>query len=752
MKFCDLLARSASALTVAAAVAMGCAGSRATQKPVYLDPSAPLEDRVEDALRRMTTEEKVAMIHAQSKFSSPGVRRLGIPELWTSDGPHGVRPDVFWDDWNQAGATNDSCVAFPALTALAATWDPALSLEYGKAIGEEARYRNKHVLLGPGVNIYRTPLNGRNFEYMGEDPYLASVLVVPYVKGVQQNGVAACVKHYALNNNELNRHTSNVSVDERALREIYLPAFKAAVDSGAWSIMGAYNLYGGQHLCHNQRLLMDILKGEWGFDGAVISDWGGAHDTEEAIRNGLDLEMGSWTNGLTSGLSNAYDNYYLAYPYLKLIKEGKVGTDELDDKVRRVLRMMYRTSMNPEAGYGSILSPEHYATARRIGSDAIVLLKNDRNLLPLDPAAGKKILVVGENAIKMQTIGGGSSQLKVQHEVSPLDGIRAAAGNNTVSYARGYKSEVRPPQDGMTPPQDITDNRSEAELAAEAVKMARDADVVIFVGGLNKNPGQDCEDADRADLSLPYGQDRLIADIAAVNPNIVMVNVSGNAVAMPWIKEVPAVMQAWYLGSEAGNSMADVIFGSVNPSGKLPFTFPARLEDTPAAHYGEKAYPGIKRADEKIFDIDYTEGLLVGYRWYDTKKIRPLFPFGHGLSYTTFAYGPLKASSKEMASDGTITFTLPVTNTGSRSGAETVQLYITDRKASVERPAKELKGFDKVTLAPGETKEVSFTIDASALSFYDPATSSWVAEPGVFTATAAPSAGAKGSSVNFTLK
>lgn len=752
MKFCDLLARSASALTVAAAVAMGCAGSRATQKPVYLDPSAPLEDRVEDALRRMTTEEKVAMIHAQSKFSSPGVRRLGIPELWTSDGPHGVRPDVFWDDWNQAGATNDSCVAFPALTALAATWDPALSLEYGKAIGEEARYRNKHVLLGPGVNIYRTPLNGRNFEYMGEDPYLASVLVVPYVKGVQQNGVAACVKHYALNNNELNRHTSNVSVDERALREIYLPAFKAAVDSGAWSIMGAYNLYGGQHLCHNQRLLMDILKGEWGFDGTVISDWGGAHDTEEAIRNGLDLEMGSWTNGLTSGLSNAYDNYYLAYPYLKLIKEGKVGTDELDDKVRRVLRMMYRTSMNPEAGYGSILSPEHYATARRIGSDAIVLLKNDRNLLPLDPAAGKKILVVGENAIKMQTIGGGSSQLKVQHEVSPLDGIRAAAGNNTVSYARGYKSEVRPPQDGMTPPQDITDNRSEAELAAEAVKMARDADVVIFVGGLNKNPGQDCEDADRADLSLPYGQDRLIADIAAVNPNIVMVNVSGNAVAMPWIKEVPAVMQAWYLGSEAGNSVADVIFGSVNPSGKLPFTFPARLEDTPAAHYGEKAYPGIKRADEKIFDIDYTEGLLVGYRWYDTKKIRPLFPFGHGLSYTTFAYGPLKASSKEMAPDGTITFTLPVTNTGSRSGAETVQLYITDRKASVERPAKELKGFDKVTLAPGETKEVSFTIDASALSFYDPATSSWVAEPGVFTATAATSAGAKGSSVNFTLK
>ncbi len=352
----------------------------------------------------------------------------------------------------------------------------------------------------------------------------------------------------------------------------------------------------------------------------------------------------------------------------------------------------------------------------------------------------------------MQTIGGGSSQLKVQREVSPLDGIRAAAGTNTVTYARGYKSEVLPPQDGMTPPQDITDNRSEAELAAEAVRMAADADVVIFVGGLNKNPGQDCEDADRTTLSLPYGQDSLIAEIARVNPNVVMVNVSGNAVAMPWLKEVPAVMQAWYLGSEAGNSMADVLFGAVNPSGKLPFTFPARLEDTPAAFYGEKAYPGIKREDEKIFDIDYTEGLLVGYRWYDTRKIRPLFPFGHGLSYTTFAYGPLKASAKEMSADGTITLTLPVTNTGSRSGAETVQLYISDRKASVARPAKELKGFSKVTLAPGETKDVTFTVDASALSFYDPATSSWVAEPGAFTATAAPSSGAKGQSVTFTLR
>lgn len=729
----------------------GACTVKAEQKPVYLDPKAPLEERVEDALKRMTTEEKIAVIHAQSKFSSPGVKRLGIPEVWTADGPHGVRPEVFWDDWNQAGWGNDSCVAFPALTALAATWDPSLALRYGRALGEEARYRNKNIILGPGINIYRTPLNGRNFEYMGEDPYLAGRLAAPYIRGVQENGVAACVKHYAFNNNELNRHTSNVHLSDRAMREIYLPAFKTAVDSGTWTIMGAYNLMNDEHLCHNDLTLNKILKDEWGFKGAVLSDWGGTHDTPQAIRNGLDMEFGSWTNGLTSGLANAYDNYYMAQPYLKLIKEGKVGTAELDDKVRRVLRTIFLTGMNPDGGYGSMLSPEHYATAREIGNDAIVLLQNKGDLLPLDPNAGKKILVVGENAIKMMTVGGGSSQLKVQHEISPLDGIRAQAGNNTVTYARGYKSEVLGDQDGL-PAQKIDDPRTPQELAAEAVDMARDADIVIFVGGLNKNPGNDCEDSDRKDINLPYGQDRLIADIAKVNPNIVMVNISGNAIAMPWIDRVPAIMQAWYLGSEAGNSIADVLFGAVNPSGRLPFTFPARLADTPATQLGERAYPGIKRADENIWDIYYDEDILVGYRWYDTKKIRPLFPFGHGLSYTTFAYGPVKASAKEMAADGSITFTVPVTNTGKREGRETVQFYISDAKASVLRPVKELKGFDKVTLAPGETRDVTFTVKPDDLKFYDESSKQWVAEPGKFTFIAAPSAGAKGSTATFTLK
>lgn len=717
----------------------------------YFDKDAPLEARVEDALRRMTTEEKIAVIHAQSKFSSPGVKRLGLPEMWASDGPHGIRPDVLWDDWNQAAFTSDSCVAFPALTALAATWDPSMARLYGNAMGEEARYRNKQILLGPGVNILRTPLNGRNFEYMGEDPCLTSAMVVPYVQGVQDNGVAACVKHYAFNSNELNRHTSNAILSDRAMREIYLPAFKAAVDGGAWAIMGAYNLYNDEHLCHNSRMLNDILKGEWGFDGVVVSDWGGAHDTMQAISNGLDMEFGTWTDGLTMGLTNAYDNYFLAKPYLQLIKEGKVGTKELDDKVRRVLRTMFRTRFNDAGDFGSFCTPEHYDVARRIGSDAIVLLQNNGNLLPLDPKGGKKILVVGENAIKMMTLGGGSSQLKVEHEVSPLDGIKSAAGSNTVKYARGYKSETRGDQDGIKA-QNIAESRSDSELAREAVDMARDADVVIFVGGLNKNPGNDCEDADRKDITLPYGQDNLIKEILKVNPNVVMVNISGNPVAMPWVKEVPAILQAWYLGSEAGNSIADVLFGAVNPSGRLPFTFPVKYADTPVADFGEKAYPGIKRADADIWDVEYPEDILVGYRWYDTKKIKPLFPFGYGLSYTTFSYGPLTASAKEMTSDGKITFTVPVTNTGNRAGAETVQFYVSDQKASVVRPAKELKGFSKVTLAPGETKEVSFTVDAGKLSFYDEATKSWKAEPGKFTVTAAPSSGAKGSTAVFTLK
>lgn len=723
----------------------------AQQKPVYLDESKPIEERVEDALLRLTLKEKIALVHAQSKFSSAGVPRLGIPEFWMTDGPHGVRPEVLWDEWDQAGWTNDSCVAFPALTCLAATWNPEMSLLYGQSIGEEARYRNKTVLLGPGVNIYRTPLNGRNFEYMGEDPYLSAHMVVPYIQGVQQNGVAACVKHFALNNHEVNRHTTNVIVDDRALYEIYLPAFKAAVQEGkAWAIMGSYNLYKGQHCCHNQYLLNDILKGEWGFDGVVISDWGGAHDTDQAITNGLDMEFGSWTNGLSNGASNAYDNYYLAMPYLQRIQEGKVGTKELDDKVRRILRLAFRTTMNTSRPWGAILSPEHYEAARRIGEEGIVLLQNEGGLLPINLDKAKKIAVIGENAIKMMTVGGGSSSLKVQREISPLDGIRQRVGNQVeVVYARGYVGDASGEYNGVVTGQNLKDDRTPDELIAEAVKVAADADYVIFIGGLNKSANQDCEDTDRAGLGLPYGQDDVIQALAKVNRNLIVVNISGNAVAMPWVKEVPAIVQDWYLGSEAGSALAAVLVGDVNPSGKLPFTFPVKLEDNAAYALGE--YTGVR--SDTVINIKYNESIFVGYRWADKqKKSKPLFAFGHGLSYTIFEYGKPVADAKTMSPDGKLTVKVTVKNTGSREGQEVVQLYIADKKSSLPRPLKELKGFKKIKLTPGESKEVSFVIDKEALSFFDDTKHAWIAEPGKFEAIIAASAADVKGVVPFELK
>ena len=728
-------------------------GQAQQEVPTYLDSSKPIEERVEDALSRLTLEEKVALTHAQSKFCSPGVARLGIPEFWMTDGPHGIRPEVLWDEWEQAGWTNDSCVAFPALTCLAASWDPEIARLYGKSIGEEARYRNKTVLLGPGVNIYRSPLNGRNFEYMGEDPYLAGKMVVPYVQGVQQNGVAACVKHYALNNQEVNRHTTNVIVDDRALYEIYLPAFKAAVQEGnALAIMGSYNLYKNQHGCHNQYLLNDILKGEWGFDGVVVSDWGGVHNTQEAITNGLDMEFGSWTNGLSNGASNAYDNYYLADPYLKLIREGKVGTKELDDKVRRILRLAYRTTMDRNRPYGSLCSEAHFAAARSIGEEGIVLLQNRNDLLPIDLNRAKRIVVIGENAIKMMTVGGGSSSLKVKYELSPLDGIRKRVGDQAeVIYARGYVGDPSGEYNGVKSGQDLEDSRSPEELIAEAVAVAKEADYVIFIGGLNKSAHQDCEDADRKELGLSYGQDKVITALAKANKNLIVVNISGNAIAMPWVKEVPAIVQAWYLGSEAGSAIASVLTGDVNPSGKLPFTFPASLQDVGAHKLGE--YPGTPRSDgSPIVDQKYNEGIFVGYRWVDKEKTKPLFSFGHGLSYTTFAYGKAVADKKVMGQDETLTITLPVTNTGCREGSEVIQLYISDLQSSLPRPVKELKGFSKVKLAPGETREVTFTIGKEALSFFDDTRHEWVAEPGKFEAWIGASSTDIRNKVAFELK
>ncbi len=681
-----IMKRTAEYLILSALVLYSCAGGPVT---AYLDPSRPVEERVEDALSRMTREEKVAILHAQSRFSSAGVPRLGIPELWCTDGPHGIRQEVKWDSWTSAGWTNDSCTAFPALTALAATFDPSLAREYGTAIGEEARYRGKDVLLGPGCNIYRTPLCGRNFEYMGEDPMLSSAMVVPYIEGVQEQGVAACVKHFALNNQELHRHTTDVHVSDRALYEIYLPAFRAAVvDAGAWAVMGSYNLYEGEHCCHNSRLT-GILKGDWGFDGVLISDWGGAHDTAQAIENGLDMEFGTYTDGLTSGKGNAYDRFHLARPYLRRLESGEASEATLDDKARRVLRLMMRTSLSGSRPYGRFTCPEHSEAARRIGSESIVLLKNEGGVLPL---RYNKILVVGENAVRQMTQGGGSSSLKTKYEISPLEGLRAALPDAEITYIPGYSSS------------------GEADVEA-ALLAASKADAVIFFGGLNKERHQDAESYDREAWTLPYGQDSLIFALAEVNPRLVVVNISGNAVAMPWAEKVSAIVQSWYLGSESGNCLADVLSGKVNPSGRLPFTIPVRFEDGPLRSAAQ--YPGTPRGDASdkntIWDEDYSEDIYVGYRWYDKAGIEPRFAFGHGLSYTSFEYGEPTVSGTR------VSFTL--TNTGRRAGAEVAQIYV--GLPGEDRPVKELKAFRKIFLDAGQTKRISITLDRKNLMQYD---------------------------------
>ena len=698
-------------------------------KPVYLDESRPIEDRVKNALSLMTMEEKVALCHAQSKFSSKGVARLGIPEVWMSDGPHGVREEILWDSWSEAKWTNDSCTAFPALTCLAATWNPEMSAIYGKAVGEEARYRNKTVLLGPGVNIYRTPMNGRNFEYMGEDPYLASRMVVPYIQEVQKSGVAACVKHYALNNQEIWRGHINVEVSDRALREIYLPAFKAAVtEAKVWAVMGAYNQFRGEHCCHNDLLLNKILKDEWKFDGTVITDWGGAHNTMQAALNGLDIEMGTGTDGMTRSVTNAYDNYYLALPFLDELKNGTVNESVLNDKASRILRLIFRTEMNSKRPLGSFATPEHAQVARKVAEEGIVLLKNSGNLLPIDGSKFNKIAVIGENATRKMTIGGGSSNLKAKMEVSPLKALREKYGSK-ISYAMGYASG------SAAYGRAIHSQLNADSLRTEAVKLASMADVVIFVGGLNKNHFQDCEGADRQSYNLPFGQDKLISEIQKVNKNVVVVLVSGNAVAMPWVDKVPAIMQAWYLGSEAGNAIVSALSGEVNPSGKLPFTFPVKLTDNGAHSFDKLCYPG-----DSIREV-YKEDILVGYRWYDAKFIPVQFHFGYGMSYTTFELSKPSTDKPEYTRAETIKMTFTIKNTGNVAGAEVAQVYVTQTKTPVLRPAKELKGFKKVFLKAGETKTVTIPVKVQDMAYWDEKTHKWVVDSGEFVLNLATSAG-----------
>lgn len=720
---------SLTLLAGAAALALslnGCCPQAPSQSQQWTD--AEIEQKINDILPKLTIDEKVALCHAQSKFSSAGVARLGIPELWMSDGPHGVRAEVNWDDWGYANWTNDSCTAFPALVSLAASFNPDLSRAYGVAVGEEARYRRKDIMLGPGIEMYRTPLCGRNFEYMGEDPYLASQMVVPYIQGLQSQTVACCVKHFALNNQEQWRTTVDVHVSERALREIHLPAYEAAVkEGGAWSIMGSYNLYDGQHCCHNQKL-NNILRGEWGFDGCVITDWGGATDTREAAENGLDIEMGSYTNGFTSSAAFAYDDYYLARAYRDSILAGKIAMETLDLKARNILRLMFRTTMAKNRPFGCKGNAEHFQTALSVAQEGIVLLKNDGNALPIDPETTQTIAVIGENATRSM-LGGGSSELKGIKEVSPLEGIKAAFPKAQILWSMGYASG--PEAYGRVVPSPFPAD----SLEKAALDVAAKADRIIYVGGIVKAHKQDMEGGDREDMKLPFGQDEFLAKLLSVNKNVVVVLVSGNAVEMPWLDQVPAVVESWYLGSEAGNAIASVLSGRVNPSGKLPFSFPVKLQDNAAHHSGnEITYPGLAQEDAKgNHREEYQEGILLGYRWHDTKGIKPLFAFGHGLSYTTFQIDNVAISNSSATESDVVTVSATVANTGNVDGKEVLQVYVGKDNSKVERAVKELKGFSKVEVQKGASVQTKVNIPIKSLAFFNEETHSWEVEKGDYT-------------------
>ena len=689
---------------------------------VYLDPNAPIEERVKDALSRMATHEKVQILHAQSKFTSAGVPRLGIRQLNMDDGPHGVREELEWNTWNPAQWTNDYIVAFPSLTCLASTWNTELSSAYGNAVSEEFAFRGKDIMLGPGVNIQRTPLNGRAFEYMGEDPFLAGEMVVPYIKSAQANGVACCLKHFVLNDQETDRFGINVNVSERAMNEIYLAPFRRAVEKAhVWTIMGSYNKWKGVHCCHNDELLNGILKRDWKWDGALVSDWGGAVDTYEAATGGLDIEMGTYTDGKTTESKFGYEMYHLGNPFEQLLKEEKVPMEVLDEKASRVLRTIFRTAMNPKKVIGNQCSEAHYDVCRQIGEEGIVLLKNDRNILPLNPAKYKKysqILVVGENATRSLTKGGGSSELKTLRDISPLEELQRNY-EQMIMYAQGYYSGR-----AMYDHVDRLDAHKQDSLKAEALEMAKGADLIIFIGGLNKNTRQDCENGDRESYDLPYGQNELISELAMIQKNIVVVTFGGNPYNMPWLKDVAGLVHCWYLGSESGKALVNVLNGTVCPSGKLPVTFAQKYEDYPYVQYGKEAYPGVDR------EVHYKEDIFVGYRHFSTNNVKPLFPFGYGLSYTTFAYN--KPTAQKTGNN--INVSVTVTNTGKVAGKETAQVYVTMPQTTTPRPVKELKAFAKTRLLePGESETLNMTIPVDELAVYQEEERGWDIIDGTYT-------------------
>lgn len=682
-----------------------------------------MEKRIEKLIKKMTLEEKVGLLHGNSKFYVAGVERLGIPEWSLSDGPHGVRAEINRHDWAYAGWTNDSASYFPTGTAFAAAWNPELAYRRGEVLGEEARWRKKDVLLGPGVNIIRSPLCGRNFEYMSEDPYMNSVLAVAYIKGLQSRDVACSVKHFAVNNQETNRTTVDVECSERALREIYLPAFKAAVqEGGALTVMAAYNKFRGEFCAENNYLVRKILRNEWGFDGVYVTDWGAAHSTVPSMEAGLDVEMGM--------LIDKYEDWYYANPLIEAVKSGKVPMSLVDEKVGDVLRVMIKTNvLDPKKrfGPGSMNTKEHQQATYDAAAEAIVLLKNQNNLLPLDFSSIKSLAVIGDNATRKHSNGGLSSEIKAVYEVTPLEALRAKWGDKVdIRFAQGYEklsTFVEGSNNGQSSGTFSSKTQESDALLKEAVEVARTSDVALLVCGLNHD--YDTESFDRLNMDIPYGQVKLIQEVVKANPRTIVVMIAGSPLNMAAVDICsPAIVWAWFNGMEGGNALVDVLSGKVNPSGKMPFTTPVSLDQSPAHALGN--FPG------RDLKVNYEEDILVGYRWFDTKGLPVVYPFGYGLSYTTFDYSNLNTDKETYDQADTIQATFTLTNTGDREGAEVAQLYVSDPVCSVMRPVKELKGFKKVFLKPGESRRITLDIPVSSLAFYSEAQSQFVVEPGEF--------------------
>ena len=686
--------------------------------------------KIERLLSKMTLEEKIGMLHANRMFSSTGVERLGIPDVWYADGPHGVRYESVDNGWTSLNWENDACTNMPALSALAATWNRELAQQCGEVIGAESKARGKHVQLAPGVNITRSVLNGRTWEYFSEDPYITAELAVPYIEGVQSKGVAACVKHFALNSQAIDQYWISSQTDERSLREIYLPAFDAAINrAGAMALMPAYNKIDGLWCSENKYMIDTLLRGEWGFDGVVVSDWNGIHNTVSTATTGTDVEMGTAIkeNGLY-----AFHNYYFSNPLLEKVKDGTVSEEYIDNKVRNILRMLIRLDAIGGKPYDTIgmgaklATPQHVAVARKIAEESIVLLKNENGVLPLNPQQYKKVAVIGVNANTKFSLGGGSPKVKAKYEVTALEGLRNRLGDDVeINFAPGYKLLNRqfvPAKHHFTNEFD----RDFPELIKVAVDLASESELVIFVGGLSHEHGLDCEGYDRPNMKLPYRQDELIAKVKKANPNTVVVLMAGSPVEMgEWYASTDAVLQCSFLGTEGGNALARVLYGDVNPSGKLANTWSVRLEDMPDIKLGE--YPGNGK------EVHFNEGLMVGYRYFDTHDVKPMFEFGYGLSYTTFAYSDLEIAPVWNGSEEEFEVAFTITNTGDREGSETAQIYVHQNESRVMRPEKELKGFEKVTLAVGESKRVQTTLPRRALQWWDVENDCWTDEAGKFT-------------------